>query len=106
MLWFPVRGQVLHATAEPALGVDLPARVGVRYKHELDTHCGIEWTFFGDRAWRTNDPIPEPVPMWWPDPLHKGSIRLTSPGRAEFVGTNGLTLRFVPGALTDMPGCK
>lgn len=107
ILWFPVRGQLLRAWAEPALGLDEPAKVGVRYQHELHTHCGIEWTELGGQAWRTNEPVGDPVSIWWPNPSHKGSIRLTSADRAEFVGTNGLTVRFVRGgAVTDVPGCK
>lgn len=96
LLAFPGRGVAYRLTAadEPELGEAV--KMGKRYKYDAYLHCGITVLQLGDRGFTADEPVEDPGPWWWgfSSGYHRGTVRLTSPDRAVFTGTNGLSVRF------------
>ncbi len=74
-----------------------PAEIGVRYVHELYTHCGVRYATFDGRRWLA-DPILGDVnpPPGWGNPFDTGAMELVSKDRALFLSHSGERAFFVP----------
>ena len=73
---------------------------GVDYRFNLQTHCGIEWAYFGGRYW-----VPKPrvdTPSHWAN-IEAGIIVLEQPGAAVFEADDGGGARFVPAPRSYRP---
>jgi hypothetical protein len=78
---------------------------GTSFTHALLTHCGIEWTHFGDRWWRTgplDDGHGNPPPGW-DNPRQDGTMVMAAPDAAVFTASSGRSLRFPPAAPGEAP---
>jgi hypothetical protein len=67
--------------------------VGVGYRFNLLTHCGIEWAYFNGRYW-----VPEPkaqTPSHWAN-IEAGTMVLERSSVAIFDADEGGGARFVP----------
>ena len=75
------------------------AKLGVDYRYELLTHCGIEYAIFDRRTWLARQPFddaePNPPPGWG-NPTQVGVMRLLARDLAEFRADGGLSARFEP----------
>lgn len=85
----------------PALSEDERAQIGVDYRYELSTHCGVEHAFFDGRWWTATPKLYERgakvnPPPGWGNPMEPGTMRLVSRGEARFLGDSGNTARFKP----------
>jgi hypothetical protein len=86
----------------PSLPEHGQAKVGIDYRYELPTHCGVEYAFFSGRWWRATPRLYEGdakvnPPPGWGNPTEPGTMRLVSRGEARFEGDSGNTARFKPG---------
>ena len=83
-------------TAAPASDAG-PAEIGVRYQHDLYTHCGIRSADFDGRRWIA-DPILGDVnpPPDWGNPFDSGTMELVEEDRAMFLSGSGERAFFKP----------
>ncbi len=93
---------LLPGGVRPALAEDDQAEIGIDYRHDLPTHCGVEYAFFSGRWWTATPKLYENKakvnpPPGWDNPKEMGTMRLVSRDEALFVGDSGKTARFVPG---------
>ncbi len=74
-----------------------PAEIGIRYSHQLYTHCGIRYADFDGRMWLA-DPILGDAnpPPGWGNPFDPGTMELVSRDRALFLSHSGERAFFVP----------
>lgn len=74
------------------------AEIGVRYLHELYTHCGILGTSFAGQGWVADPPLTDEggvnPPSGWGNPFEEGTIELLSADEAEFRGESGMVAKF------------
>jgi hypothetical protein len=101
---------LLPGGVHPALGPDERAEIGVDYRFELPTHCGVEYAFFSGRWWTATPKLYEngaevDPPPGWDNPTEPGTMRLVSRNEALFVGDSGNIARFMPGP-NGGPGTK
>jgi hypothetical protein len=98
----PIATPEAYPTAPPS------PEVGARYYFTLNTHCGIEFAYFGNRYWRTgplNDGNGNP-PMGWRNPVDPGTILLQDADHAVFQDPDGHVLAFRPAPRdTKVPMC-
>lgn len=85
------------AALEPDAGL---AEIGVRYKHNLYTHCGIRYANFDGRRWLadpilTNNEGVSPPPGWG-NPSDPGTMELLTKDRAMFLSHSGVQAFFEP----------
>ena len=83
----------------PALAESERAEVGVSYRFQLPTHCGVEYAFFDDRWWNASTQLYEnqarmDPPPGWGNPTEFGTMRLLSQDEAQFVGDSGNKAHF------------
>jgi hypothetical protein len=93
---------LLPGGVRPALAEDDRAEIGVDYRYELPTHCGVEYAFFNGRWWTATPMLYEnkakvSPPPGWDNPKELGTMHLVSRDEALFVGDSGNAARFVPG---------
>jgi hypothetical protein len=50
---------LLPGGVRPALAEDDRAEIGVDYRYELPTHCGVEYAFFSGRWWTATPKVYE-----------------------------------------------
>ena len=86
-------------TAAPMLD-GAPAEIGVRYSHNLYTHCGIRYADFDGRRWLA-DPVLSSneglsPPPGWGNPSDPGTMELVSKDRAMFLSHSGERAFFIP----------
>jgi hypothetical protein len=101
---FRVPGDVLAflpGGVRPALSEDDQAEIGMGYRYELPTHCGVEHAYFDDRWWTATPRLYESEarvnpPPGWGNPMEPGTMRLVSRDEARFVADSGHTARFKP----------
>lgn len=76
------------------------ADIGVRYFHQLYTHCGVRYADFDGRRW-----LADPVltsneglspPRGWGNPNDSGTMELVSKDRAMFLSHSGDRAFFIP----------
>ena len=88
------------------------AEIGVRYLHELNTHCGIFGTSFDLRRWVADPPLTDEKgvnpPPGWGNPFEEGTMELLSANVAEFRGESGVVAQFRLRAPSDPvpPACE
>lgn len=76
------------------------AEIGVRYRHNLYTHCGIRYANFDGRRWLA-DPILTGIggvnpPPGWGNPSDPGTMELVTRDRAIFLSSSGEQAFFIP----------
>ena len=86
-------------TAAPMLD-GAPAEIGVRYSHNLYTHCGVRYADFDGRRWLA-DPVLSSneglsPPPGWGNPGDPGTMELVSKDRAMFLSHSGDRAFFIP----------
>ena len=86
-------------TSAPTLDGE-PAEIGVRYSHNLYTHCGVRYANFDGRRWLA-DPIPTDIgganpPPGWGNPFDSGTMELVAKDRALFRSKSGNRAFFEP----------
>ena len=77
-----------------------PAEIGVRYTHNLYTHCGVRYADFDGRRWLA-DPVLSSneglsPPEGWGNPSDPGTMELVSKDRALFLSHSGDQAFFKP----------
>ena len=74
-----------------------PAEIGVRYTHDLYTHCGIRYADFDGRRWLADPELGGPnSPPGWGNPSDPGTIELVARDRAMFLSHSGKQAFFRP----------
>jgi hypothetical protein len=77
-------------------GVEL----GVGYRFNLQTHCGIEWAYFDGRYWVPKAKVR--TPNHWAN-ITAGTMILERPDIAVFGDSEGGGARFVPASASYRP---
>ena len=92
-------------TAAP-MAEGAPAEIGVRYSHNLYTHCGVRYADFDGRKWLADPVLTSPgganPPPGWGNPGDSGTMELVSKDRALFQSKSGKRAFFEP-APEDYP---
>jgi hypothetical protein len=80
----------------PRRGPDAP-QIGVAYAFDMESHCGIEWAFFGGHWWQTLPVVPEPKSGSREyTGLTSGSMTLVSADSAKFTAPGLTSVVFHP----------
>jgi hypothetical protein len=79
----------------PRIASDASARVGVEYRFELSTHCGVTYARFDRRWWEAAPPLPEDHDAWGRN-VAWGTMTLLDDKMATFESDAGRAATFVP----------
>ena len=93
---------LLPGGVRPALAENELAEIGLDYRYELPTHCGVEYAYFSGRWWTAAPKLYESAarlnpPLGWGDPMEPGTMRLVAQDEALFVGDSGPDALFQAG---------
>jgi hypothetical protein len=79
----------------PRIAWDASARVGIPYRFELATHCGVDYARFHHRWWEAAPRLPEDHTQWGSN-FTWGTMTLLDDKTATFKSDAGRVVKFVP----------